>query len=592
MHEFDEFNSGFGLDPSQLGKLFDSNSLISQSELNRAPEGSLKQMSLAEFGKLSTIALKLKMEKYGATVCMVVGGDEKGEGNVFFVPQERQVTIGRNPGNDIELKVNHVSRKHAKVAVSPTETGFSFEVEDTKSSNGTVFEDKPIQRGTKRAVTSSREQAVRLGVGNPYNPEVIYITNPDALPVYGSLSREDWERFPDKRKAQEMAMKRIVPAALAIGNEIVVLRETHNFIGYREDVVSSSQRLLVQKSMISSENSEVLRRLGYDQIALVLVAGGEIQSVSVGIESHKLDPGSEVELLEDLKVKPYNLLEGEIKPRPKLGLKEMIQIDGETYEVDFDRLFGEASDDLRGNPEKMRRMAQELMADYHKFKRYFKRYVGKEGWDEELYQRAAIVYSELWKSYVTGEAGAYYPGREKDVNKPQVKLTEDYLGVDGKLRKLVTWHEFLHHYAFQGIKTHPNVEEGIVHLLAAAAVVFEPGEGEEPDLGRWNLDDPELEDFISSVSPEEYKQRALVMLEFAKKMRNEVKTLTQISLQSDEPLILAIAERFGEGRNDGGLWILNDIEEHLRSGQYREAEEYIKRLDYGSNAPETIFRPE
>lgn len=73
---------------------------------------------------------------------------------VKIFPLDKPVTtIGRDPGNDIQIDNDGVSARHAVIRVEPSELLEGHDdlvIEDLESTNGTLVNDEPVERRSLR----------------------------------------------------------------------------------------------------------------------------------------------------------------------------------------------------------------------------------------------------------------------------------------------------------------------------------------------------------------------------------------------------------------------------------------------------------
>lgn len=110
---------------------------------------------------------------------------ESGLENVLEMgPQLLEVTIGRNPGNELRVNNPSISRKHARISYD-VQLG-QCSISDLKSSNGTYVNGNRIQ--TQRLVDGDR---IRVGEF-PFD----FVEGPEEIPVYGEPLQPEQGRSP------------------------------------------------------------------------------------------------------------------------------------------------------------------------------------------------------------------------------------------------------------------------------------------------------------------------------------------------------------------------------------------------------------
>ena len=91
----------------------------------------LPQIPLERFGLLSSEELSELMRQQRSVACFIV------DDTVYFLPENKPVSIGRGKSNDIMIDHNSVSRGHANLAVGKTKIGSRDALSYTLTDTGT-----------------------------------------------------------------------------------------------------------------------------------------------------------------------------------------------------------------------------------------------------------------------------------------------------------------------------------------------------------------------------------------------------------------------------------------------------------------------
>ena len=583
----------------------------------------LPQIPLERFGLLSSEELSELMRQQRSVACFIV------DDTVYFLPENKPVSIGRGKSNDIMIDHNSVSRGHATLAVGKTKIGsrdaLSYTLTDTGtegqgSTNGSSFVNKDGLEFTFRGISRTRQhpvsKAILILIGNEHNPH--YITNPNA----------DVGDFQDKIASELKAnlnSRRAAPVAIAIDQggtnpHTVLLRKGINFVGKKTTI----QNQTVKTEYKSTEEFENLAAEGYkpmlqisvnsihqikcrpchqnpdladhpDEDVLDMLYDPKLNQSNPELNSMAGTPfslpsqeeyyvdipiGKTVYLSPDLHISRTDLLPVDRQPVSSI---EEAMFEGEHYQVDCNVLFARASDALKQDRVKQKLIAQIIMGDFHQFKKIYKDYIPQ--WDDSLLQMTEIVAPEKWDS-MGGAAGHQHDPHPAGPGGPihKVSLDQNYI-VDTPmlLRNSLNFHEWLHEYATRIMYGYyKQVIEGGVNMLASAGALcrIKGLQGlEQLDIAGNIMKD--IMDVTRATSSPDYIEYSRTMLELAGRMRHDLRTFAYTFLHGKKYFIQEIAHRFRDPNKppkDTGMQIVLDIQRFLKQKEYDQANAYIASL--------------
>ncbi len=201
-----------------------------------------------------------------------------GTGPLFPAPQtftKDEVTLGRNPGNDIVLPEPQVSGKHAKL-ISRAENGGkpNLYIIDNGSSNGTFVEEKRLQPNVETKIVSDQRIVIGSFIIFPSSGDsegTGVVKSPKAQPAVANAERAKAEpkkaeakKAGDKAEEEKKVIRRSGrrAASAAFEQEIRVKRLIHDRL---------IERLDLRRKEILSLTDEDMRKRAQNVVEQVLV---------------------------------------------------------------------------------------------------------------------------------------------------------------------------------------------------------------------------------------------------------------------------------------------------------------------------------
>ncbi len=555
-----------------------------------------------EFRTLTYPELREKMRKANAIGCLSIL-DERGEGVVYLLPEKREITIGRNPDNQVVVPggLRSVSRRHASVMISrdPREDNdIVYRLTDRGSKNGSRW----MEDGNflpENEITRHKAQLVEVNLG----VEVFPLGTVDAGVGYVD-DAASWLALPKDQRYGELVKRRATGVGLQGGNKLSFLRPGRLLFGSRKiphGGIRYSMREDKGEEMPSS--FEPIYEVQVDEengvVSYKKVDSDEVQEAALG-EGISFDVGNfswdfNVVGLVDTKHQAEEARE---------TLDFTHEVDGAEYTVDLNFMFRRSLLDPN-DPEQRERcgqIAREVIEDYHIFERSFRSFVG-DTWNEELYKRIEVASPLRAESVPVGVMGhAHEPKANQLGEVHEVSLNDLWFEkLPRGERQILNIHEMLHRVCH--LSSHfNNTEEAGVELLAAGVAFFR--QRGKANIVEWENDQEtveELRNFMKVLNVQyDYRRRAEVMSRLVEKFRHGFQTFAEVFLREKRNFIVEVMERLEDPQAQDGdfsvpIYLDRRFQSAVRVGRkekaaiYDRLDNYAERLVHIPNAPGTVF---